>query len=394
MADKIEVVFSPVGPSSNESGGTLFYHMTLVYTPASGASQYISAGPTTSNGTLNMSTVEQLKQMNLAAGQTLTNTPSVWGTLHVGGSGTFTPGNQTAGIDVVPLKDPNTGQTNPDAGTPFQKATVSTNATLTQWNTIVATYNSVASLHLTYSPYTSNSNSVACTALVAAGLTVPSTSLLVNTPACSVKLPKTSAELQNYLNSLQPAANPWYSLSSTGGSDGSTTTTIDYLNSSFYDFRTTTKTGTVTVREVKNLTEHEMSVFDSVSIAGSDIDIDLMAGGLDVDISGNNNLIDSDFTGFDINAIGNYNVATLDYSTIDFYGTGNSGYGYGSSGTGWDPNEYYGYTGAASASDSPSASRGSEKLVEAMATFDDSGTDTVVVNKKTTTDWAVITAPA
>ena len=347
MAGKIEVVFSPVGPSSNESGGTLFYHMTLTYTDSNGASQYISAGPTTSNASLQMSTVEQLKQMNLAAGQTLTNTPSVWGTLKVGGSGTFTPGDQTSGIDVVPRVDPNTGQMNSDAGAPFQKVTVTNNATQSQWNSIVATYTGIAGLHLTYSPYTSNSNSVACTALAAAGLTVPSTPLLVKTPACGVKLPTSSAQLQNYLNSLQPASNPWYQLPSTSGSDGATVSTIDYLNSSYYDFRTTEKTGRVEVREVKNAMEHQASVFDNVSITGNNMKLDLMLDNLQTDVFGDSNTIESTLKGFDINSFGDSNLAHLDYSHVDFYGSWNSCDGIGSTGANWwDPNEGYGIAGA------------------------------------------------
>jgi len=75
--------------------GTMTYHETLVYTTPNG-SYYISAGPTISNSSLGLNDVQKAENIVLAAASVGTNTPSIWGTLKVEGSGGFIPKDTTA----------------------------------------------------------------------------------------------------------------------------------------------------------------------------------------------------------------------------------------------------------------------------------------------------------
>jgi predicted Zn-dependent protease len=151
--------------------------------------------------------VQTAINISTSANQVLTNTPSVWGTLAVNGSGTYTPGSIPGTSQVLMT------------GTDLSS----------QWNTIQATYNNIAALHLTYSPAAQNSDSVACTALNAAGVQLPANIGLTGgafTPACDVMLPTTPAALQQFLSN--PEADPRFNhLSDTNTSaPGDTTTTI------------------------------------------------------------------------------------------------------------------------------------------------------------------------
>jgi Ca2+-binding RTX toxin-like protein len=142
--------------------------------------------------------------LNIAAAieQANTNTPSIWGTLKVEKSGAFTPNDPSAGVDVVPTIDSDTGVRNANAGTPYRSQILATGEDLSeQWNTIVSTYNKIADLNLTYSPATQNSNSVANTALSAAGVPLPKDTGPSGTftPASSNKLPTTPEQLNDYL---------------------------------------------------------------------------------------------------------------------------------------------------------------------------------------------------
>src|SRR5450830_1084655 len=198
MADStssISVIFLPVAPLPGT--GTMTYHETLVYTTPTG-SHYISAGPTTFNKDVPwdsglLGKAELAFFISNAIVQAALNAPSPWGTLKVEQNGTFVPGDvtpQTGGIDVVPAFDPDTGIPNSDVGTPYPSQVLITGNDLSaQWATIVQTYSSIASLNLTYSPSTQNSNSVANTALAEAGVPLPNTSLLV--PASDTRLPTT-----------------------------------------------------------------------------------------------------------------------------------------------------------------------------------------------------------
>lgn len=400
MADTISVIYTPVGPISGDNAtGTVIYHMTLVYTTAAGNNYYISAGPANPDLSLHNSKQETANQIINASSQALTNQPSVWGTIKINGSGSFNPGDRIKGVDVVPTINPNTGLANPDAGTPYQKITVSANATAAQWNSIVQTYNAVASLNLTYSPLTSNSNSLGCTALTKANLPIPTTPLMLKTPACSVKLPTTSGELQAYLNSIQGSSNPYYGMSSSLGSDGSVTNNIDYLASNYLDFQSNTLTGTVRAISVKNSGENSVAVYENITITGSGTEIKLVDGNLSVDVVGSNDSIQGTSTGYDINGVGNNNTAAVNYSSIDFSGTNNWVYGSGNTGSGWDFDEdgFYGMPNQEVNSQTSTDYGGvvdSKKLVEAMASFNSSESAGVSRKQPVSHEWAVISAPS
>ncbi|MEB0229088.1 hypothetical protein QN414_32920, partial [Pseudomonas sp. 5S1] len=175
-----------------------------------------------------MNDVQKAENIVLAAASVGTNTPSIWGTLKVEGSGGFIPKDTTAGVDVVPQLDPNTGVANENSGTVYASQVLATGSDLSaQWGTIVSTYNNVVPLNLTYSPATQNSNSVANTALAAAGVSLPTNTELFGadqtlTPASGSMLPTTPDQLSNYLKAEQDTFQGMY----TTDASGNTTTTI------------------------------------------------------------------------------------------------------------------------------------------------------------------------
>jgi hypothetical protein len=337
---KITAYYSPVGPTSSgdSATGTIIYHITLAYTDNNGNSSYISAGPTIPDSSLNLSISDKAKEMNLAAGDVLTNAESKWGTLQVNGQGSFTPGDTSQGIDVVPRINPSTGNININAGTPYFKDVVSNNATLTEWNTIKQTYSDIASLHLTYSPYTQNSNSVACTALAKAGLSIPDTGLFTLTPACDVRLPTAPSELQNYLKSLQPKENKWYQLSQTTDSTGAFNYLVDFYNPQNPDYVTKERQGRVEVVFTKLVDSSVANVLEDTTITGDHVAILLSNPSINIEVDGSYNNLFSEFDGANIDMYGDYNTAYVDNSEIDFLGANNTLYGNGDFGDGW----YYG----------------------------------------------------
>src|ERR1035437_6342345 len=151
MADQtISVVFELLGtiPDTNIE----FYHETLVYKDANGNTIGV-ASMAWSNTNVPKGTAENFISSEVEGNNGL---PTVFGTLVV-----------NANPDLSQLLAP----ANP-------VVPVYSGADLTsQWNTILATENAIASQNLTYTPMGYNSNYGATTALIAAGISPPTTDI-------------------------------------------------------------------------------------------------------------------------------------------------------------------------------------------------------------------------
>jgi hypothetical protein len=396
----IDIIYSPVGPTTGSNAtGTVMYHMTLSYTDASGNKSYISGGPSIPNSNVNLSGAQLASAMVNASTQSLTNTPSAWGTLKINGQGNYRPGDTSTGIDVVPKYDQYTGEINTDAGTKFQASRVTNNATPAQWQTIVQVYQAVASLNLTYSALTQNSNSLAATALAKVGLSVPKDLMLRATPAHQVMLPTTQSEVPAYLRSILSNDTQWYGRNESQDANGYVTRSINYYQSDLADYSVTERQGKVVVQAVKfdDLSTQTLNVFDSVSIDGDYLNVALQTGNLDIDYLGDfSTFYAFDDFGFDFVGIGDYNETWLDYSNIEFYGNDNWMYGGNNDGFGWDfsgAGEY----GLARAED-PNKQKSWEltdlqKLRESMAAFPTESSSYTRGSSAVNNDWAVISAP-
>ena len=150
------------------------YHMALVYTDGSGRSFGASSGPS------NHMTAQTPGLAVAAAFASAMGVPSAFGTLlsdpvnnHV-----FTKGR------------PDDYYTQDDEGDPYPFTIVSTGRDLSaKWQTILRTYVAVGRLGLTYSPISQNSNSMAGSALRAAGIAIPFSSKTWFVPAVFTHLP-------------------------------------------------------------------------------------------------------------------------------------------------------------------------------------------------------------
>lgn len=376
QGNSISAIFTPVGPhTSDNATGTVIYHITLVYKTPFG-SEYISAGPQISNATLKLSTGDTLTGIVKAADNVLTNTPSVWGTLKVNGQSSFTPGDRVAGIDVVPNINPDTGIRNSDGGTKYSSETITNSANDSTWAQIKQAYNDMSGLNLTYSPATQNSNSVACTALNVAGLSIPqSLSLMKQAPACDIKLPTKPSELQNYLDKWKSHTDMPLNVRWDANAAGDLVQTIQSNRFDYLSWQSiTTKTGNVKVQEVKNIDSDSITLMEGADITVSGADIYLGTDGLDVDVAGDGNIISNgDYQNLDV--VGDNNYAYMDYSSIDFSGSDNYAYGDGNYGGGWDfggGGEFRAFASADQGNNtglSPSGRIDSSKLVESMSAF-------------------------
>jgi len=335
----LKAVFDPVGPvtGGDNASGTVFYHITLVYSDANG-SQFVSGGPTIPNSTVGAEGAAIIAHGAVANSRMVENTPSVWGTLR-SQSGSFNPGDLQRGIDVVPTYDDH-GKRNPDAGTALPSQVLSNNISAAQFSQIVSTMNSIGSLNLTYAPWVQNSNSMACTALTNAGIATPSSTWTKVLPGCGLKLPTNQTELQirkeEWRNNMVPNYNL---LASTDGS-GMEIVTLDSLRPGEIDFRYADdyRTGSGRWLEVENSDGSNVTVIGSGPLTTSYSDIDVIRDGLEIQIFGDNNTIDGGtYSDFDI--IGYNNNLYAEYSHADLYGSGNLFAGPGSNGG--DRYEYY-----------------------------------------------------
>ena len=154
--ESITVYFEPLG----QVGGVTYYHETLIYTNSAGVSQYLTSGP--SGSFTPTGNVNALSQMSAASDNQATNQPSAWGTLQAAPVGIVPSG----GIEGLTTSD----TSNPNAT--YASTIIATCTDLSaQWSTMVSTAQQISSQNLTYSPLTQNSNSMANSAIYAAGLT-------------------------------------------------------------------------------------------------------------------------------------------------------------------------------------------------------------------------------
>ena len=163
-------------------GFAIASHMAIVYTNKAGVSFGVSSGP--SYHLMLQSALQILEPV----GATASNSPSGFGVLMAD------PQNN----HPFHIRQPEDYYTQEDDGTPFSSAVVASGHDLSaQWRTIVTTYEAVDSVHLTYSPISQNSNSMAGTALRAAKLPIPFSSATPFAPGAFTLLPS-NIRLLNY----------------------------------------------------------------------------------------------------------------------------------------------------------------------------------------------------
>lgn len=160
MMESIAIYYTPLASTQIASvvGLSIAHHMALVYTDAAGQSYGVSSGPS------KQMTAQTPGRALTAIWDSLTNTPSGFGVL------LSDPHNNHSFI----IGRPEDYYTQDDEGHPYPFNVVLTGRNLSaRWATIVKTYVNVGKLHLTYSPITQNSNSMAGTALLSAGIPIP-----------------------------------------------------------------------------------------------------------------------------------------------------------------------------------------------------------------------------
>lgn len=155
------------------------YHMALVYTDGGGRSFGASSGPS------NHTTAQTPALALSAAFASATGVPSAFGIL------LSDPVNNHA----FKKGRPEDYYTQDDEGEPYPSTVVLTGQDLSaRWQTILRSYVAVGKLKLTYSPISQNSNSMAGTALRAAGIPIPFSSKTWFVPAVFTRLPSTPDE--------------------------------------------------------------------------------------------------------------------------------------------------------------------------------------------------------
>jgi hypothetical protein len=154
--ETISVIFKPLGSFL----GTTYYHQTLVYKDSFGQSFFMSAAPTLEPQIGSMS--QALSMMSKASVAVQTGSGSPFGEL-LYETQMFNPqSSQAIGITI-------------DAqGNAYASQVVASGESLeTQWLKILGAASEIEGANVQYSPLTQNSNSVASTALTAAGIQLP-----------------------------------------------------------------------------------------------------------------------------------------------------------------------------------------------------------------------------
>jgi len=180
--ESITVYFSALASTKVAAyvGLGLAYHMALVYTDHTGTSFAVSSGPS------NQMTQQTPSLALQAIIQTIDNTPSGFGTL------ASDPKNNhpfTKGLPEDYYTQDEMGVEDPHA-TAMIAPDLSAN-----WRVIVSTYAEIGALHLTYSPISQNSNSMAGSALLQAGIPIPFSSASKFAPAVFTDLRHAKADL-------------------------------------------------------------------------------------------------------------------------------------------------------------------------------------------------------
>ena len=180
--ETIAVFYTPLASTKLAAaiGLSIASHMAIVYTNNAGQSFGVSSGP--SIHLMLQSPTQMLEPVVASA----SNRPSGFGVLM------SDPNNNHA----FQMRHPEDYYTQDDDGTPYPSATVTTGSDLSaHWRTIVSTYQQVGTLALTYSPISQNSNSMAGTAIRAAGLRIPFTSVTPFAPAAFTRLPVSATQM-------------------------------------------------------------------------------------------------------------------------------------------------------------------------------------------------------
>lgn len=206
--ESISVVFTGIA-------GTPAYHGTLFYVDASGAKFY--AGGTYQNYPVMLDAHTQGDLINILGAETRASTP--YGNL-IAISGSVSSADENLQIY---------GSSWFSAGNP--SVTLATGSNLSgQWGVILNAMEQINDLNLSYAPITQNSNSAWCTAVQAAGISLPTGIELAGpnwVPGCLNTLPT------SFTPPGQPSAFPEIMSSAQGlDADGNPTATITVVNSS------------------------------------------------------------------------------------------------------------------------------------------------------------------
>ena len=192
--ETIAVYFSPLASTKIAAavGLGLAYHMALIYTNMAGQSFGVSSGPSN----------QMQRQTPVAAFQAILemadNTPSGFGTI------ASDPKNNHAFLKG----HPEDYYTQNHLGEEYPHAIALTGTDLSaRWTTIVRTYAKIGTYHLTYSPLNQNSNSVAGSALKAAGIPIPFSSATQFAPAVFTDLTRFERD-RLVSGATRPAADP------------------------------------------------------------------------------------------------------------------------------------------------------------------------------------------
>jgi hypothetical protein len=184
MMETIVVYYSPLAATKVAAyvGLGLAYHMAIIYTNAAGQSFGVSSGPS------NQSTQQTPAHALTAIVDTAHNRPSDFGTL------TSDPKNN----HPFKMGAPEDYYTQDFDGQAFPHAVALAGPDLSSpWRSIVDTYAAIGRLHLTYSPISQNSNSMAGAALRGAGIPIPFSVTAKFAPAAFTYLPRNEDELLN-----------------------------------------------------------------------------------------------------------------------------------------------------------------------------------------------------
>ena len=186
MIETIVVYYSPLAATKIAAyvGLGLAYHMAIIYTNGAGVSFGVSSGPSI------QSTQQTPPHALRAIWDTALNAPSDFGTL------VSDPKNDHAFVKGRPEDY----YTQDFEGQEFPHALIASGRDLSlRWRTIVTTYQAIGRLHLTYSPVSQNSNSMAGAALRKAGLPIPFSVEARFAPALFTQLPCDEAEMRDML---------------------------------------------------------------------------------------------------------------------------------------------------------------------------------------------------
>ena len=181
--ETIAIFYTPLASTKLAAsiGFAIASHMAVVYTNNAGQSFGVSSGPSIHQS---ISSPAQILDPIVASAS---NTPAGFGVLMAD------PNNN----HPFEMRHPEDYFTQDSDGDPYPSALVARGSDLkARWLRIVQSYAEVSALKLTYSPVSQNSNSMAGTAIRAAGLRIPFSSHTPFVPAAFNRLPHTPFEIK------------------------------------------------------------------------------------------------------------------------------------------------------------------------------------------------------